>query len=960
MPDKNKKLMAHELLQMYRHRTGLTQTGLAAELDKSSKRMVQYWEAGTSLPKQDSLRRLLALLVARKIFHPGQEKLEAARLWTAIKEASDTRLDLLSPYPIFDEGWFEDLLDGRIATFPSKTNLAEQPESQAGSATGKEKFFPGEDFSNNNLPVQLTSFIGREREIELIKRLLEKTHLLTLTGTGGAGKTRLALEVAGELLGNFEDGVWLVELAPLINPELVSQSVGMALGLKETTGNSQLNGLIDYLKDKKALLVLDNCEHLLEASGSLASDLLKRCPRLKILATSREGLNIGGEVEWSVPPLSMPDQATLKQGLNLADLTTYESTRLFLNRAEAARPDFKLTSETGLVLADICLRLDGIPLALELAAARVKVLSLEQINARLAERFKLLTGGRRALIPRHRTLTTLIDWSYNLLGEAEQRLLDRVSVFRDGCNLEAVEQVCQGAGVEETAILDLLSSLVNKSLVLAEEKSGEIRYRLLETIQEYARLKLEERQETQQFEQQASRYFLNMVTDLLPLIKDREFAALIKLDREYGNIRVLLDRTIQTGETEKALELCSALGSYWYIKGYYQDGLRYLERSLALPGGTPTPVRSQACTWRSGLAFITGNNEVALNSVNLGLEIARQLNYTPGILDNLYVLGTHNFRCNNFKEAILCLQECLDLAYQAQDKPRITSLLNTLGQVFVFKGDYSKARDYAWKALTLAKDRGDKMELTISLNTLGVAECYSGAYQEAASFLEQAKAIGQACGFNIGIHETLEQLGRLAIYQGDYEIGETYLNEAVRMSRTQGNPRGLMTEYCLWGLLAGCKGECQTARHYLREAISISQEIKSPYTELIGQGILGWIALKEDHLEEAAQLLRQSMELCRQIDSRGQVVEALAVLIAVWQRLGAGKLETVRLAGGVERVQLDTGHRMQPANRQVYKEALSALSTSLSPSEYAAAWEQGLQMDWEEITSFALKNKGLT
>ena len=950
MPDKDKKVFAYELLQMYRHRTGLTQTALAAEVDRSSKRMVQYWEAGTSLPKPDTLRRLLTLFAARRVFHPGQEKQEAARLWNTIKEAADTRLDFLNPYPIFDEGWFDEVLNARNSS-PSKIIPLAQAEKSKLPALKKAV---GGGQPLNNLPLQLTSFIGREKELVSLKRLVEDNPLVTLTGAGGTGKTRLALQLAGELLDNFEAGVWQVELAPLLDPQVIPQVVATVLGLREKAGQSLVDTVIDYLKNKRLLLVLDNCEHLVEECANLAASLLSKCPELHILATSRESLKIGGEVEWIVPPLSVPLQEVINGGLDEAGLNKYEATRLFLNRAVAIRSDFTPTGEISTLVAQICLRLDGIPLAVELAAARVKVLSLEQINARLGERFKLLTGGGRGIVPHHQTLKAMIDWSYTLLTGSEQRLLARLSLFSGSFNLEAVEQVCQGLGLEQDELLDLLASLVNKSLALAEEKEGEIRYRLLETIQQYARLKLEENGEVSHFEQQLNRYYLNLAAEIAAHGLEGNLPALMKIDREYSNIRAVLDRIIREGEGEKALELCCELDKYWNLKGYYQEGQRFIARSLALPGGEPTPARAWALNLRGTMVYLTGKNEEALNCLNQGLAISRQLNYRIGILNNLSKLGAMKNTWSEFKEAITYLHEALVLARELEEKAVFTFILQILGQVHAYKGDYFKARAYAKESLELAKEQGDSMKLNFSLGTLGLIECYRGAYQEAESYMGEAIEIGRACGFNAGLHSALEQMGRVAIYQGKYEAGAAYLAEALELSQTSGQRRGLMSDNSSLGLLAARQGDFVTARRHLREAIAISQEVKSPHIKLLSLGILGWVAFKEDDLAGAGQLLCESVVICREIDSRGQVVEVLAVLVAVWQGQGPGKVETVRLAGGVERIQLDTGHRMQPANRQVYEEALSAVRGKMQPADFEAAWQHGLEMEWEEITSFAL------
>jgi len=339
----------------------------------------------------------------------------------------------------------------------------------------------------NNLPRQLTSFIGREREMAEVKRLLTTTRLLTLTGSGGCGKTRLALQVAADLVEEFANGVWLVELAALTDPALVPQAVASALGVREEPGRPLLATLSDYLKAKRLLLLLDNCEHLVAACAYLAEALLRACPHLRILATSREALNIAGETVWRVPSLSLPDLLHLP---SVEHLTQYEAVRLFIERALISRPDFVLTSQGAPSVAQVCHRLDGIPLAIELAAARVKVLSVEQIAARLDNRFRLLTSGSRTALPRQKTLRAAIDWSYDLLSETERMVLRRLSVFAGGWTLEAAEAICVGEGIEWHEVLDPLMQLVDKSLVMMEEQGGTVRYRLLETVRQYGRDKL--------------------------------------------------------------------------------------------------------------------------------------------------------------------------------------------------------------------------------------------------------------------------------------------------------------------------------------------------------------------------------------------------------------------------------------------------------------------------------------
>ncbi len=340
---------------------------------------------------------------------------------------------------------------------------------------------------SNNLPHQVTSFIGREREMAEVKRLLAATRILTLTGPGGCGKTRLALRVAADLLEEFANGVWLAELAALSDSALVPQAVASALGVREESGRSLLATLADYLQPKQLLLVLDNCEHLIGACAPLAAALLRACPRLKILALSWEVLGIAEEVTYHVPALSLPD---LRRLPSLEHLTQYEAVRLFIERAADALPTFAVTNQNARAVAQVCYRLDGIPLAIELAAARVKVLSVDQIAGRLDDRFRLLTSGSRAAPPRLQTLRATMDWGYDLLLEKERLVLRRLAVFAGGWTLEAAEAVCAGDGVEGFEVLDLLTRLVNKSLVSAEEQGEETRYRMLETVRQYAWEKL--------------------------------------------------------------------------------------------------------------------------------------------------------------------------------------------------------------------------------------------------------------------------------------------------------------------------------------------------------------------------------------------------------------------------------------------------------------------------------------
>ena len=428
------------------------------------------------------------------------------------------------------------------------------------------------DVLPNNLPRQLTSFIGREKEIAEVKRLFSTAYLVTLTGSGGAGKTRLALQVVADMVEGYPDGVWLAALAPIADPALVPKTVATAVGVPEQPGRDMTDTLLDALRPKALLLVLDNCEHLLAACRDLAAALLRTCPHLRILATSREGLGMPGETLWRVPSLSVPED--IRHPLPPEELVLYDAVRLFVDRAVAITPSFAVTYETAPAVARVCQRLDGIPLAIELAAARVKVLAVEQIAARLDDRFRLLTGGSQLVLPRHQTLRGAIDWSYNLLLESERVLLRRLSVFAGGWTLEAAESVCAGGSVEAAAILDLLTSLVDKSLVLAETKRGEARYRLLETVRQYGNDRLQEAAELTDLQRWHFDWYLGLAERAEPeLGGPHEDVWGERLEEEHANLRSALEWGMtQDVNGEPVLRLAGALGYFWNRRAHVSEG----------------------------------------------------------------------------------------------------------------------------------------------------------------------------------------------------------------------------------------------------------------------------------------------------------------------------------------------------------------------------------------------------
>jgi len=475
-------------------------------------------------------------------------------------------------------------LSGELGKEPSPPTYALKEEIAAGnfptlriSPTGP----PAEEHADvgmHNLPAPRSRFVGRERELIQVKRALAMTRVLTLTGAGGSGKTRLALEVARDLVGAYPDGVWLVELAPLSEGRLVAHAVAEALGVPEQPGRSLNDALVDALREKRVLVVLDNCEHIIEEAARLVDVLLGLCPRLRILATSREALNVEGEVVWRVPTLAVPDSGRLTAP---TDLTRYDAVRLFVERARLRLPDFEPTPQNAGAVVQICRRLEGIPLAIELAAARVGTLSLEQISERLEGSLKLLTGGGRTATPRQRTLRGALDWSHELLSGEERELFRRLSAFARGWTLEAAEAVGAADVIEEEDIMDVLSNLVDKSLVLSEAEAPDIvRYRMLESVRQYAREQLEESEEAEAIRRRHASYYLTLAKEAEPgLTGAQQQAWADRLEAEHDNLRAALSWSLEN-EPQRALQLAEMLARFWEIRSHFLEGSRWLEASL--------------------------------------------------------------------------------------------------------------------------------------------------------------------------------------------------------------------------------------------------------------------------------------------------------------------------------------------------------------------------------------------
>lgn len=739
----------------------------------------------------------------------------------------------------------------------------------------------------HNLPIQLTSFIGRERELAEAKRLLANTRLLTLTGPGGTGKTRLALQLATEVLEEFGNGVWLVELAPLADPTLVTQTVASTLGVREQPGRTILDALMDYVRAKNLLLILDNCEHLIQTCAQLANSLLRAAPRLKILASSREALGIAGETAYRVPSLSLPEPRQLH---DLNALAENECVHLFIDRALAACPPFRLKEKNAPAIAQICLRLDGIPLAIELAAARTKVFPPEEIAARLDDRFRLLTGGSRTALERHQTLFALIEWSHNLLSEAERVLLRRLSVFAGDWSFEAAQAV-YGEGLGDD-VLDLLTHLVDKSLVAVEEEAEEARYRLPETLRQYARDKLLESGESEQARDRHLEFFIRFAEAAEPKLRGAEqLEWLNRVEIEYDNLRTALAWSLESGRSENALQLAGALYYFWVLRGNFSEGQKWLNDALAFAE------REQSEKVAAG------------NYAPTHVEIAHRAKA-------LYGAAWLRMGTLNVKRAHTTVEESLRLWRELGDKWWTAVALELEALIMTFERDYQTALGRLEEGVSLAREVEDPWPLAVCLIRFGDALKPTGEAAAAHPFLEEGVALARRVGDKIVLSEGLRELGSLYYAEGDLTAAASLTEEALAEARAIGDVPRVFLALFQFVIISCLQNDPAKAKGYCFELWALGKETGSLFATAFALLTFGLAASFGEEPGKGARLLAATDMLLRQ---RGMEL---------------------------------TSAEGEPSVK-VYKQALERAQAQLGPAAFETAWAEGQQMTMEQALALA-------
>ena len=843
----------------------------------------------------------------------------------------------------------------------------------------------------HNLPAQLPDFVGRAGELTRVVDLLASSRLVTITGPSGIGKTRLAVEVTSRVHDGYGNGAWLVELAPVADATLVPGAVALALGVDPEPGRDPIEAVLARLADEEALLVLDNCEHVLTASARLADRVLARCPRTRLLVTSQQPLGVAGERATSLPPLSLPLRAAAS---SVAAARESEAVALFCARASAVKPGFVLTEEVAPAVGEICGAVDGIPLAIELAAARIAVLGPADIADRLQDRFRLLTRVNPAAEPRHQTLAAALDWSYELLTSEEATLLRRMSVFAGGATLHAVEEVCTGKGAPRDDAVDLLTSLMSKSLVIADTTHARARYRLLETIRAYGQVRLEEAGEAATVRARHAAWCVGLVERAwhqMGVGNERYWVA--SLETEQDNLRAALEWGVEA-KSAAALRLASALTPFWKTRGYFREGQDWLRRALTATPGAPPAQRARALHGLGLLAVMAGDAAAARPAVEESLALAKAgrlrraeaqalnllgfisiftqdpLTAKPALeesvhmaradgdvsslISSLALCGRAHLLLGDIEAARAVFDECLALAGDAGDNP--SPALIGLGWTAFGAGELRRSDELFRKALTLLRSAGTRFETALVLSFLGEVAWARGKLAEATALLEEARALAVVMGAPFPLSRSLAALARVALAEGDRATATTLVDQACDVAAQFHLGYALVRALVVRGDIRRADGDLDAAYAAYDDALSTARTSADSGGVAVALARRARVARSRGADDQATNALAEAITAQAGHGDGGlfSSLEALAGLTAE-----QGRATTAAgLFGAAEALRASSGSVRTPAEAADYAADLALLGTIMTPAALDAAWTQGAAMSRDEMVALALRGRG--
>jgi predicted ATPase/DNA-binding CsgD family transcriptional regulator len=840
----------------------------------------------------------------------------------------------------------------------------------------------------NNLPQQLTSFIGRDAELLEVRRLSATTRVLTLTGAGGCGKSRLAMQFASSLLGDHRDGAWWVDLSAVADPSLVPNAVAAVVSVRESEGTNLVEALLQYLSARQLVLVLDNCEHLLEACRDLASLLTHRCPGVFVLATSRQPLGIADEVSFRVPSLDTPAAGAH----SAAGLAAVDSVHLFLDRAAKAHPGFRLAEDNAPAVAAICRRLDGIPLAIELAAARVRLIGPSQIARRLSDRFQLLTGGQATALPRQQTLEASIQWSYDLLGDEERALLARLSVFPASFDFDAAEDVAESERVPRRGVLDRLTSLVDKSLVHTEELGSGVRFRLLDSIRAFARRELIDAGETDEVR---SRHLDHYVA--LALRAERELRGgttaswLARLDAEVANLRAAMSWAIESGRPETVLRLVGALWFFWWVRGHSSVVMPPLQAALAGPADPAD--RAKALTAGEALAFYAGDypaaRDMGAEAVSLaeqaadralavramgwlawaelwidperagprldqGIRMAEELGAKGLLATFRFGRGLHRSLTGAPAQGSKEIADALEIARRSVDPITAANGFYWLGLSLIYSGRLREARATLQEGLSFARSFGDALFTTSQIYALGMVAIFEGDYERAGALLHDLKQNAWATGTRPHQANAVALEGWLATLRGDPAAGAVLLEQAAEAIEPIGVLWMLAHCLCLLGTANLMLDERQAARRTFEQARAVAASATVPFFH--SRALLGLARVARLEGEEAEATASDALRVAEAAEDRMSVVDALELLGAVAAEKQSF-VEGTRLLGAAAALRHETGYAPAPFE-QGDREAAIAACREVLGGEFGVAWDEGSALSMSEAVAYTVRGRG--